>query len=546
MIKLSSIYLLVFLVNMSVYFAQTEETIEIASVGSYKIYSDEFRERMLDFMVFADMPDSRMSRKSIIMNLVAERLLYYFDDNTSIINNPEYIKEQEWNKSQSVLAFLKDREVHAKITVTEEETRETYIRMNSRYAARHLFAYTKEEAERLHTLLLNGSSFELLAKQCFTDTLLRDNGGFIGYFTFGEMDPAFEDKVFEMKIGEVSAPVRTAYGYSIIRLDDAVTRPLLNEEEYTKNKSQIEYELRVRKKGLAERSFIEKVFNPAEAVFNNKSVISVWNRLFGTGGTLESGKDKTLYSECVKYHGVSYSQAEIESAIENLPVYQKNKIKNTDALTNAVLGIILNKKLTAMALEKGYDNHPAVIKRISERALSLFIAKKKENILSNAVVSDEEAKAFYDNKTDIFTTPVKYEIKEIMLDDRISAEKCADLLKSGKSFEETLKLAGEEYLGYTGSISAEDLGKYLEYFKGAKKGTVVGPINMDGSFGVYKVFGVRDAETPDFADIREVVKKYLVQKNQSRYFNDYIEKLKDKAVISINEDAAYNLVLIEN
>ena len=59
-------------------------------------------------------------------------------------------------------------------------------------SVRHLFASTEEEANNLYKLLQNESDFKILAKQVFTDTTLQNNG-YLWYFSWGDMDTAFED-----------------------------------------------------------------------------------------------------------------------------------------------------------------------------------------------------------------------------------------------------------------------------------------------------------------------------------------------------------------
>src|SRR5690606_30099620 len=160
----------------------------------------------------------------------------YYDDNTKIFNTAAYQNELEWNKKQAVISFLKDREVYAKINVNDQETREAFMKVNERIAARHLFAETEEEADNLYTRLLSGSTFDELASEVFTDEILKNNGGYLGYFTWGDMDPAFEEAAYQLKVGEISKPVKTKYGYSIIKVEDRVKHPLLTEYEYQQKK----------------------------------------------------------------------------------------------------------------------------------------------------------------------------------------------------------------------------------------------------------------------------------------------------------------------
>ena len=158
--------------------------------------------------------------KQFSENVINEILLYYYDSNENILKDSKYLKELEEIRVRTILAYLKDQEVYAKITVTEQEVREAFSRVNEEIAARHLFAKTEDEANNLYELVKMGVDFELLAKQVFTDSVLKNNGGYLGYFTWGDMDPSFEDAAYSMKVGEISPPVKTDYGYSIIKLED--------------------------------------------------------------------------------------------------------------------------------------------------------------------------------------------------------------------------------------------------------------------------------------------------------------------------------------
>ena len=103
------------------------------------------------------------------------------------------------------------------------------------------------------------NSFEELAEENFKDPQLRDTGGALGYFTVDEMDPAFEDAAFALDIGQISKPIRTAQGYSIIQVQDRIIRPLLTESEYIKHRSKLEDYCRYRKKIKATQTFVDSL-----------------------------------------------------------------------------------------------------------------------------------------------------------------------------------------------------------------------------------------------------------------------------------------------
>ncbi len=81
--------------------------------------------------------------------------------------------------------------------------------------ARHILVKTKEEAEKLKKLLLNGADFASLAKkhsQCNS----AKKGGDLGEFGPGKMLKAFDNVVFKKALLTVHGPVKTKFGYHLI------------------------------------------------------------------------------------------------------------------------------------------------------------------------------------------------------------------------------------------------------------------------------------------------------------------------------------------
>jgi peptidyl-prolyl cis-trans isomerase SurA len=80
-----------------------------------------------------------------------------------------------------------------------------------------------KKASEIRTRILNGESFEQVARSTSDDQSVRINGGNLGYFTAFQMIMPFEDASYSLKKGALSVPVRTPYGYHIIKVTD--TRP---------------------------------------------------------------------------------------------------------------------------------------------------------------------------------------------------------------------------------------------------------------------------------------------------------------------------------
>lgn len=88
--------------------------------------------------------------------------------------------------------------------------------MSEKLRARHILVDQKFEAEDILKKLNLGESFEQLAKDYSTCGSAQD-GGNLGEFSRGMMVKPFEDAVLGLKVGEISRPVQTQFGYHIIK-----------------------------------------------------------------------------------------------------------------------------------------------------------------------------------------------------------------------------------------------------------------------------------------------------------------------------------------
>jgi len=102
--------------------------------------------------------------------------------------------------------------------------------------ARHILVKTEPEAKLILTKLSEGEDWTTLAAKFSTDTSNNTNGGDLGWFGKGQMVQEFEDAAYALKIGEVSQPVKTEFGYHIIQVLGHENR-MLNSSELSTIKS---------------------------------------------------------------------------------------------------------------------------------------------------------------------------------------------------------------------------------------------------------------------------------------------------------------------
>ena len=115
--------------------------------------------------------------------------------------------------------LLKDR-----VSITDDQIKEYFDANKDSFAqqeqveASHILVDDEKTAEEVKKKLDDGGDFAELAKEYSTDTSNAESGGELGYFGKGEMVQEFDDKAFAMKKGEISEPVKTEFGYHIIKV----------------------------------------------------------------------------------------------------------------------------------------------------------------------------------------------------------------------------------------------------------------------------------------------------------------------------------------
>lgn len=148
---------------------------------------------------------------------------------------PEFIDELNTYKEELKKPFVAETDVLDKLV------KEAYERLKSEVKASHILINVKADATPSDTLAaynkakaireraVGGESFEKLARELSEDPSAKSNGGVLGYFSALQMVYPFEEAAFHLKVGEVSMPVRTKFGYHLIKVDDK--RPSSGEVE---------------------------------------------------------------------------------------------------------------------------------------------------------------------------------------------------------------------------------------------------------------------------------------------------------------------------
>jgi foldase protein PrsA len=133
--------------------------------------------------------------------------------------------------------------------------------------ARHILVKTKAEAEKVRALLEadnTDANWKKVAAQYSTDPGSKNNGGSLGNFPKGRMVKPFENVAFGLKVGEISQPVKTQFGYHVIEVTKKTEG---SKQTLEQAKSTIEQQLKYQKQATAWEDWLKTAMKDAGVIY---------------------------------------------------------------------------------------------------------------------------------------------------------------------------------------------------------------------------------------------------------------------------------------
>lgn len=197
----------------------------LAKVGALTVMESEVNEMLASLAQRGQNYDNPQGRAIILEQLIANKLLLLDAQKNMYEYNPEFKAQMKKIKEDMLVNFAMAKTLEAVKPATEDEMKAFYEANKERFAAgesvnaSHILVDTEEKANEILAKINGGEiSFEDAAREN-SSCPSSENGGNLGEFTKGQMVPEFDAAVFAMNVGEISAPVKTQFGYHLIKLN---------------------------------------------------------------------------------------------------------------------------------------------------------------------------------------------------------------------------------------------------------------------------------------------------------------------------------------
>lgn len=207
---------------------QDSNKIELFRVNDQPVYTDEFK-RVYNKNIDLVKDESQKDLNNYLDLFVGYKLKIAKAHQLGLQNNPKYISELKSYRSQLSKNYLTDSKV------TEELVQEAYDRSIKEVEASHILFLLDENALPKDTLkaynnlinirkeILKGADFGEMAVKHSQDPSAKDNKGYLGYFSAFRMVYPFESAAFKTPKGGISMPIRTKFGYHLVKVSDVRT-----------------------------------------------------------------------------------------------------------------------------------------------------------------------------------------------------------------------------------------------------------------------------------------------------------------------------------
>ena len=166
------------------------------------------------------------------------------------------------------LDLLRQKAAMDDIKVTDEELKKYYNEYKPKVRASHILVDDEKTAKEIKAKLEKGEDFAKLAKQYSKDTGSAQNGGDLGWFGPGKMVEEFEKAAYTLNVGEISNPVKTQFGYHIIKVTDKEKK-----KSFDEMREEIEYEVKKSKLDTSKvQSKLDELMKEANVDIKDKAL----------------------------------------------------------------------------------------------------------------------------------------------------------------------------------------------------------------------------------------------------------------------------------
>jgi peptidyl-prolyl cis-trans isomerase C len=376
------------------------------------------------------------------------------------------------------------------------------------------------------------------------------------------MVPEFQEAAFGLKEGEISTPVKTQFGWHIIKL---IERREAEQQPFDKVKDMIRAQLERGRRDQRMKEYFEELKDEVNFKLEEETLDLLMSKktepaadtlgMRNMGDQLdmdrfsEEEKNLTLFS----YKGGQITLGDFVAQFNSMPPQYRPGLDNKERVEEIGFQSIALDVLSETARDQKLEGTRS-FKDSWGKFKEAEMAKRMRStvILKGVGITDEEVQGYYDRHPERFQKPAEVQVKEILLKTEGEANDVLSQLNKGANFE---KLAEEKTIRTYVQNKGGDLGsfsrtRYPELFDAAfqmQKGKLGGPVKINDRqlgecYAVIKLIDKKEAEKTPLEEIKDQVTRQARSEKDNKTVRGWIDTQKDRLTIEINEEVLESTV----
>ena len=503
---------------------------------------------------------SEAQKKNKVNDFLTNQLILHDAYKSGFSRRKNVAKKVNFEKNSLLFRNYLDRTILDSI-ITDEIVLDLFSKSFIEIKASHILISTQgpkaqpgisknqalKKALEVYNLAVSGEPFDKLSKK-YSDDKASSETGDLGYFRWGRMVPEFQEAAFSMKVGEISKPVMTKYGYHIIKVTDRkdLERPPFNQEmkDKIKNSATRQYNQQLRN---AYMKFVENLKLTHEFNKHKQEIdrfISLYkqhqekikNEKRQRVNPLTVLESIPLNETLLSYKGGKIDTKTITKKIEINPRIAPPNLSDRRYFESFLENLAISNIIANKAKEMNLDKTEKFISALNDFQNKIMVNEYKEVVIQDKIKTNEdELRKFYeDNNESLYMQDETAEVQEIFIKDKAKAKKILKEALGGSDFsiladDNTERSSKKNKSGNLGFITKKQYGKIGKIALETEPGTIHNQLVPWGKgFSIIKVLDKRPPSPKEFDSIQPKLKSDYKRNMQNKLESENLSKLKRK------------------
>ena len=527
------------------------ENLVVAKIGDRKITVSDF-EKASETMEDKYLPKTNdlAGKKELLDHMINKDVMGLKARAAGYEKDKEFVDFFEKWKNGFLIAALDNEYIIKKVTITEEQVKEYFDRMNYEYTLSQLVVPSEDQARALREQILAGADFAELARKYSISPDAVD-GGFIGPNQIGRMHYWVEEALAKMNEGDVSEPLATTTGWALIKLHSVKKMPPEHDLEYA----------RKRVRAIAQKKAIETMRHQVEKDINLTFFPDGVDMVFASlppdipfedivnyKVTRENAPKLEIPAQyqdmlLAQYSGGSYTLRDYIKIYESFPLPDRPRRQaGKEAIIASIRDRIFDTALPLYAEQQlKILEIPEIAQKLEARKEQFLVFRLYRDQVKNFVdVSDQQVRAYYDAHQAEITSPEGPDYTIILVGSKAKADMVAQLAQKGENIG---KLAAEyseepdakESMGRTGLTPKGNFPDYDTVAFSLAEGEVSSPFQVPRGWAIVKVTKIEAPKAVSFDDAAGTLKSSMMEMQADSLLKKKLVEWRKDFTVNINE-----------